>query len=81
LDVNYFYLSQDYLVEMKDELEEAIYERLQNLFSVNVKLTFYDITSSFFYGEECPLAKPGYSRDNRSDCEQIVVGVVTSYEG
>jgi transposase len=81
LDANYFYRSMDYLVEMKDELEKAIYEHLRNLFSINVKLTFYDITSSFFYGDECPLAEPGYSRDNRSDCEQIVVGVVTSYEG
>ena len=81
LDVNYFYRSMDYLVEMKDELEKSIYERLRNLFSINVKLTFYDITSSFFYGDECPLAELGYSRDKRSDCEQIVVGVVTSYEG
>lgn len=81
LDANYFYRSMDYLVEMKDELEKDIYEHLRNLFSINVKLTFYDITSSFFYGDECPLAEPGYSRDNRSDCEQIVVGVVTSYEG
>ena len=54
---------------------------MQNLFSINVKLTFYDITSNFFYGDECPLAEFSYSRDKRSDCEQIVVGVVTSYEG
>lgn len=81
LDANYFYRSMDYLVEMKDELEKAIYERLRNLFSVNVKLTFYDITSTFFYGDECPLAELGYNRDKRPDCEQIVVGVVTSYEG
>ncbi|MDM8560364.1 transposase [Candidatus Parabeggiatoa sp. HSG14] len=27
------------------------------------------------------MAEFGYSRDKRSDCEQIVVGVVTSYEG
>ncbi len=48
LDANYFYRSMDYLVEIKDDLEKAIYEQLRNLFSVNVKLTFYDITSSFF---------------------------------
>ncbi|MCP4990983.1 MAG: hypothetical protein GY928_34535 [Colwellia sp.] len=81
IEANYFYRSMNYLVEMKDELEKAIYERLQNLFSVNVKLTFYDITSSFFYGDGCPLSELGYSRDKRPDCKQIVVGVVTSYEG
>lgn len=80
-DVNYFYRSMDYLLEMKDALELAIFKRLRNLFSVNVKFTFYDITSTFFYGKNCPLGDNGLSRDKRPDCEQIVVGVVTSYEG
>lgn len=80
-DVNYFYRSMDYLIEMKDAVEFAIFERLRNLFSVNVKLTFYDITSTFFSTEHCPLGERGYSRDHRGDCEQIVIGVVTSYEG
>ncbi len=80
-DVNYFYRSMDYLLEMKDAIECAIFERLRNLFSVNVKLTFYDITSTFFYTENCALGEHGYSRDHRGDCEQIVIGVVTTYEG
>ena len=80
-DVNYFYRSMDYLLEMKDAIEFAIFERLRNLFSINIKLTFYDITSTFFYTENCPLGEHGYSRDHRGDCEQIVIGVVTSYEG
>jgi transposase len=80
-DVNYFYRSMDYLLEMKDAIEFAIFERLRNLFSINIKLTFYDITSTFFYTENCPLGERGYSRDHRGDCEQIVIGVVTSYEG
>jgi transposase len=81
LDVNQFYRSMDYLLRHKDEIELAIFERLRNLFSVNVKLTFYDITSSYFYSDNCPLSKNGYSRDHRSDLEQIVIGVVTSFEG
>lgn len=80
-DVNYFYRSMDYLLEMKDAVEFAIFERLRNLFSVNIRLTFYDITSTFFYTENCPLGEHGYSRDHRADCEQIVIGVVTTYEG
>ena len=44
LDVNQFYRSMDYLLRHKDEIELAIFKRLRNLFSVNVKLTFYDIT-------------------------------------
>ncbi|KPA16877.1 transposase, partial [Candidatus Magnetomorum sp. HK-1] len=81
LEVEYFYRSMDYLLKIKDELEYFLYEKLKTLFSINVKLTFYDITSSFFYTESCPIGELGYSRDKRPDREQIVIGVVTSYEG
>lgn len=81
LDVKYFYRSMDYLISIKDELEFALYKRLKNLFSINFKLTFYDITSTFFHTDSCPIGKKGYSRDHRPDKEQIVIGVVTSWEG
>jgi transposase len=81
LDVNHFYRSMDYLLRHKEEVELAIFERLRNLFSINVRLTFYDITSSYFYSDTCPLGEHGYSRDKRPDLEQIVIGVVTSFEG
>lgn len=81
LEVNQFYRSMDYLVRAKNDIEQAIYKRLKNLFSINVRLTFYDITSTYLYTENCSIAKNGYSRDNRPDLEQIVIGVVTSYEG
>ena len=81
LDVTYFYRSMDYLLAIKDELELALFEKMKTLFSVNVKLTFYDITSTFFYSTNCPISANGHSRDWRPDLEQIVVGVVTSYEG
>ena len=54
---------------------------MRTLFSVNVRLTFYDITSSYFHSGSCPLSANGLSRDGRRDKKQIVIGVVTSYEG
>ena len=81
LEVEYFYRSMNYLLKIKDELELAIFHRLRNLFSVNVKMTFYDITSTFFYTDACPIGANGHSRDLRPDKEQVVIGVVTSYEG
>jgi len=80
-DVTYFYRSMDHLLSVKDDLELAIFEKLKDLFSINVKLTFYDITSSFFYTDNCEIGENGYSRDNRPEREQIVIGVVTSFEG
>ena len=81
LDVNYFYRSMDHLIKLKDEVECALFDKLKTLFSVNVRLTFYDITSTYIYGQQCPIAEYGYSRDHRSDCKQIIIGIVTSYEG
>lgn len=80
-EVEYFYRSMDYLLKAKDRIEKVLFERLRDLFSINVKLTFYDITSTFFYGDSCPLAYNGHSRDSRPDKKQVVIGVLTSYEG
>ncbi len=71
----------NYLLAIKDEIEFALFEKMRTLFSINVKLTFYDITSTFFHSTSCPISANGHSRDSRSDLEQIVIGVVTSYEG
>ena len=80
-DATLFYRSMDYFLSIKEEIELEIYEKLKNLFSINVKMTFYDITSTYFYSESCPLSSHGYSRDNRPDKVQILIGVVTSDEG
>ena len=80
-EVEYFYRSMDYLLKAKDRIEKALFERLRDLFSINVRLTFYDITSTFFYSDCCPLADSGLSRDKRPDKKQVVIGVLTSYEG
>jgi transposase len=80
-EVEYFYRSMDYLLKAKDQIEAGLFDRLRNLFSINVRLTFYDITSTYFYTDACPLASNGLSRDHRPDKKQIVIGVVTSYEG
>jgi len=81
MEVEYFYRSMDYLLLAKDSIEKALFERLRNLFSINVRLTFYDITSTFVYSDACPLAFHGHSRDKRPDMKQVVIGVLTSYEG
>jgi transposase len=81
LHIENFYRSMDYLIGIKDELERSLFDKLSSLFSINVKLTFYDITSTFFYSDSCPLSAHGHSRDDQPDKVQIVVGVVTSWEG
>lgn len=44
-------------------------------------LVLYDVTSSYFEGEHCPLAKLGHSRDGKKGTLQITYGLVTDGEG
>jgi transposase len=58
-------------------------DRYGELFGETFDFLFYDITSTYFEGTALcnPQAKRGYSRDNRPDCPQVCIGLVTSREG
>jgi transposase len=74
------YRSLDKLLPHKDTLEKHLNKRLGSLFKLEYDLLLYDVTSTYFEGQ-CdgnPMAQRGYSRDNRSDCKQVCIGLVVS---
>ena len=72
-----FYAAMDWLLERQEKVEDALAKRhLSNGCSV-----LYDLSSSYFEGSRCPLAKHGYSRDKRGDRPQINYGLLCSEEG
>ena len=71
----------DYLASPKEKIEEFLFMRLTDLFSLKLNLIFYDLTSTYFEGQSCPIAKFGYSRDKRPDKKQIVLGLLVTDEG
>jgi hypothetical protein len=44
-------------------------------------LALYDLTSTYFEGHTCPLAKLGHSRDGQKGKAQIVFGLLTNSDG
>ena len=78
---HHFYLAMDELIPHKENMEIALHEREKDLFTLNLNLVFYDLTSSYFEGDACPLGKRGYSRDHRRDREQVVIGLLVTDEG
>ncbi len=74
------YRTLDYLTDRKEAIEKELYYRLQ-CYGLETEFVLYDITSSYFEGEDAELAEHGYSRDHRPDRPQIVLGIVTSKEG
>jgi transposase len=81
--VSRLYRALDQLLLHKDEIQHHIKERFGELFAITYDILLYDVTSTYFEGEEAsnPQAKRGYSRDSRPDCKQVCIGLVVTKEG
>ena len=77
------YRALDQLLPHKQALETHLKQRLGELFALDYDLLLYDVTSTYFEGEAAanPLAKRGHSRDHRSDCKQVCIGLVVTRAG
>jgi transposase len=77
------YRAHDHLLKQKDAIEKHLKERFTTLFDAQYELLLYDVTSTYFEGEANanPQAKRGHSRDKRSDCKQVCIGLVVTREG
>lgn len=77
--------TMDWLIEHKEQIERDLAHRFITLFTQDVDLVFYDITSSYVEGQrsitEDDIRSYGYSRDHRPDRRQIVIGIVMTKEG
>ncbi|MBT9137288.1 MAG: hypothetical protein DDT34_02376 [Firmicutes bacterium] len=82
LDLSHLYRALDFLDEHIRTVEEALFMRSRDLFSLEVDLVLFDTTSTYFEGRGPEgLARLGYSRDKRPDLVQVVIGVLMTREG
>ena len=66
---------------VKDLIEEELFARRRDLFSA-LDLVFFDTTSLFFTDNGGDtLGQYGKSKDHRSDCKQMVLGMVIDGDG
>lgn len=72
-----WYRTLDHLSARRLALEEELYLRLRDLFSLQVDCVFYDLTSTYFEGHGPPLlGAHGHSRDGKPRNRQVLVGLV-----
>ena len=71
------YEALDWLLERQTRIENGLARRHLE----DGVLVLYDVTSSYFEGRCCPLARYGHSRDHRGDRPQIVYGLLCTREG
>jgi hypothetical protein len=77
------YRCLDKLLEHKEGLFSYLRQRWEDLFEAGFEVLLYDLTSTYF---ECDppgrgKRKHGYSRDKRSDCVQVVIGLIVTPQG
>lgn len=73
-----YYRAGDRLYSNKDELEKYLSSHERDIFSLSEKMFFFDLTNTYFEGEALknPKAKRGRSKEKRSDCKLVTLGLV-----
>jgi hypothetical protein len=71
------YAAMDWLLARQASIEAALARRHLR----SGTLVLYDLTSTYFEGRHCPLARYGYSRDERRSNPQIVFGILSAADG
>ena len=76
-DEDDLYAAMDWLLARQDAIEKKVAARHLR----EGGLVLYDLSSSYFEGNTCPLAKIGYSRDGKKGTLQVNYGLLTDVRG
>src|SRR2546422_9380212 len=76
-DEDELYAAMDWLRTRQERIEDALARRHLGEGS----LVLYDLTSTYFEGRHCPLARLGHARDGNRGKLQIEFGLLTDAEG
>jgi transposase len=76
--------TEDQLYDAMDWLlrrQRAIEDKLAERHLADGAMVLYDVSSSYYEGKTCPLARYGHDRDGKTGCPIIVYGVLTDADG
>jgi len=78
------YRCLDVMAKHKEEIENFLYSYGRDLFSMQVDVVLYDLTTLRFEStreDTDSLRRFGYSKEHRNDCTQVVLGLLTDTDG
>ena len=84
VELQHIYRSLDLLAQHKSEIEKFLYQWEKDLFTINVDVVLYDLTTLRFEStreDMDELRRFGYSKEMRTDCTQVVLGLLTDTNG
>ncbi|MGC9504023.1 IS1634 family transposase [Baaleninema sp.] len=76
-DEDELYDALDWLLVRQESIENQLAQKHLS----EGALVLYDVSSTYFEGETCPLAQYGYSRDKKRGKRQMVFGLLCNAEG
>jgi transposase len=84
IGLHQLYRTLDLLASHKDEIEKELFWRDRDLLNRQVDVILYDLTTLRFESTRTDLGELrqfGYSKERRSDCTQVVLGLLVTPEG
>ena len=77
------YRCSDRLMQHRDQIEGHLFNQISELFGLSCTVTLYDLTNTYFEGQadRNPKAKRGRSKEKRSDCPLLTLGLVLDGSG
>lgn len=84
VSLHQLYRSLDILNLHKDKIQRYLYERQQNLFSVDLRVVLYDVTTLYFESsmeDINSVRQKGYSKDGKATKVQLLLGLLTDVFG
>ncbi|MBJ7596397.1 MAG: IS1634 family transposase [Candidatus Dormibacteraeota bacterium] len=92
VDEDTCYRAMDWLLEIEDELAQAVYWAVADLLDLEVDLLFFDTTSTYFESDGDDVSAEdgertigfrtfGHSKDSRADLPQVVIGMAVTRTG
>ena len=77
------YRASDALMKHRDVIERTLFNRVHDLFGLETTVTLYDLTNTYFEGTAAanPKARHGRSKEKRSDCPLVTLGLVLDGSG
>ena len=83
LSLMQMYRASDALMKHREAIERHLFSRAMGLFDLEPTVTLFDLTNTFFEGaaRDQPKAERGHSKDKRSDCRLLTLGLVLDGAG
>ncbi|MHB1765399.1 MAG: IS1634 family transposase, partial [Gammaproteobacteria bacterium] len=77
------YRASDRLIKYRATIESKLFENVRDLFGLETTVTLYDLTNTYFEGTAAanPQAARGRSKEKRSDCPLVTLGLVLDGSG